>query len=435
MRANSFLLLAAVLAGAAFVLAPMASAIVTPTFTVYAAPSSLFNANGAGEPSVGDNWLTGNLLYQSGPETYKIVLSGGSAAWSDVTPLNSVINIDPILATDSAVGRTWAGGLDGSCSVLSVSTNDGASWTPMGNPCSGTIDHETIGGGPWLNNVPPTGATATRATYYCAQTSSDTCATSLNGGLAFGAPVPVLGSCGSLHGHVKVSSLGIAFLPNGNCGNNGTQIGGGITINNGLTWNSYVIPNAGEPPSLDVFDPSVGTTDSGWVYQAWQGSDNHMHVALSKTNGSTWINMSDLSSTTSPAVLSATMPAVVARADNNAAVAYLGTTNSGNAFASSFSGTWDLYVSFTYDGGHSWTTVKVTSDPVQRGWICAQGTGCSGGRNLLDFIDATTDANGNVVVAFADGCINTCAGPSGTKAQSTSEWATIAVQTGGTPLK
>jgi hypothetical protein len=422
---------AAILFATLAVVAPLANAIVTPTFTTYAAPGSLFGVNNAGEPSVGDNWLTGNAFFQAGTSTYKIVLSGATPAWSDVTPPNSFVNIDPILATDSTLGRTWAGGLGGSCSILAFSNTDGASWTPSGNACSGTADHETIGSGPWAG-TPPLGASYSHAVYYCAQTSSDACATSMDGGLTFGAPVAVFGTCGRQHGHVKVANDGVAYLPNSHCAPVGTGIGGGITLNNGANWNSYNISGTLAPAA--GFDASVGVTNSSWVYEAWQDSSNHMVVALSKDHAVTWINMTDLSGTTTPAVQTATMPAVVAGSDDRVAVAYLGTTTSGNAFASGFTGTWDLYVSFTYDGGHSWTTVKTTTNPVQRGWICTQGTTCPGGRNLLDFIDATMDKNGRVIVGYADGCINTCAGASGTIAQSTSAWATIAVQTGGTTL-
>jgi len=72
-----------------------------------------------------------------------------------------------------------------------------------------------------------------------------------------------------------------------------------------------------------------------------------------------------------------------------------------------FTGTWYGFVSTTYDGGKTWTTVNATpNDPVQRGPICTKGTlGCSGNtRNLLDFNDLTIDGKGRVLAAYADGC-------------------------------
>ncbi len=52
-------------------------------------------------------------------------------------------------------------------------------------------------------------------------------------------------------------------------------------------------------------------------------------------------------------------------------------------------------------------------------------------RNLLDFMDATVEKTGNVLVAYADGCTGSCLGGG---ANSYSALATIARQTAGTGL-
>src|SRR3954451_9969641 len=49
-----------------------ANAAVTPAFTVSAAPANLPNANNAGEPSIGVDWKTGNVMYQAYTSTYRI---------------------------------------------------------------------------------------------------------------------------------------------------------------------------------------------------------------------------------------------------------------------------------------------------------------------------------------------------------------------------
>jgi hypothetical protein len=95
---------------------------------------------------------------------------------------------------------------------------------------------------------------------------------------------------------------------------------------------------------------------------------------------------------------------------------------------------WQLYVSTTYDGGNTWTTVDATpNDPVQKGTICGGGfNGCANGtRNLLDFMDATVDKQGRAQVGFADGCIDACSagGPN-----SFTALATIARQVNGRGL-
>ena len=71
-------------------------------------------------------------------------------------------------------------------------------------------------------------------------------------------------------------------------------------------------------------------------------------------------------------------------------------------------GVWHLYVAHTYDGGASWITVNATpNDPLQRGGIHLGG-GSEIHRNLLDFFDADVDAQGRMVVGYADGCLGAC---------------------------
>jgi len=112
-------------------------------------------------------------------------------------------------------------------------------------------------------------------------------------------------------------------------------------------------------------------------------------------------------------VLVGTFQAAVAGDPNRAAVAFIGTETGGNNwdcgsgntcdYGPDFTGVWYLYVSTTYDGGATWVTQNITpGDPIQRGGICGGGT-C---RNLLDFMDATIDKDGRIVVGYDDGCIS-----------------------------
>ena len=419
-------------AGIALLSAPLTASASTaaPVFTNLAAPAALANANNAGEPSLGVNGNSGALMYQSYASTYKIAVNPatGAASWSDVTPIAAKFNIDPIAATDRVTGRTFAGGLAGECSALSYSDNDGGSWTQMGNACAGVFDHESIGSGAW-KGAAPLGSTYNRAVYYCAQNGSDSCVTSSTGGLTFGVPTLVGGACSGLHGHIKVAPNGTAYLPNAHCGG---VAGGGITTTNGSRWSSYTIPGSTEPAT--GFDPSVTTTPDNTAYEAWQQGNNHPYVARSTTNGASWDRVTDLSGTMNPPIVNSTFQATTSGDNGRVAVAYLGSTTPGDPFASSWHGVWDLYVSTSYDAGQTWTTVKATSDPVQRGWMCARGTTCNSGRNLLDFMDANTTKDGRVVVGYADGCISACAAANGTEAQSTDSYATVAYQSDGRNL-
>src|SRR5436190_1090071 len=113
-------------------------------------------------------------------------------------------------------------------------------------------------------------------------------------------------------------------------------------------------------------------------------------------------------------------------------VAYLGTTTPGDLQAREFPGVWHLYISSTYDGGNTWHTVNATpNDPVQRGPIWLKGGG-EVSRNLLDFMDATIDREGRVLVGFADGCLGDCVGaPDSARGNTYEDVTAIVRQTGG----
>ena len=433
-------LLVAALLAAAFAL-PAISGTSHPTpapgFVTYGAPGFFPESGNAGEPSIGINWSSGSVFFQSYTQTYRAKFNDSTpvptVTWANVgAGLQTLFNVDPILVTDHTTGQTFAGGLDGECSVLGVTTDDGATWQPVGNACaSPSFDHETIGVGPWAP-FPQVPQITTRGVYYCTQYNIAQCAVSHDGGLTFGPAIPV--QCGGflpgLHGSVHVAPDGVVYLPFKRCGNvNGVS----VSVNNGLSWFSRPIPGAGSSPG--GFDPDVASTPSGWAYVGYSRSDYGVGVALTKNHGANWINFGDVAA--SAGIRSSAFHEMVAGDDDRVAVAYLGSTTDGDPFNVAFNGTWDVYVTYSFNANATvptWTTVKATDDPVQRGWICAGGVGCGSGRNLLDFIDAQVDAEGRVLVGFADGCIAACALPTGTAAMSTSAYATIARQTCGDSL-
>ena len=331
---------------------------------------------------------------------------------------------DPILYTDNQTGRTFASQLEGGTKqdTMEYTDDDGENLQPsVGSGINSGVDHQTLGGGPFAPGL--SGVGYDHAVYYCAQDVADAnCAVSLDGGRTFGPALPIWtrNECRGIHGHVKVAPDGTAYVPVNGCG--GTDLvdhsdgeqAVAVSENNGLTWEVRQVKGAA-PGS---WDPSVGIGADGTVYFGYM-ADGHdaggnfngstPHIAVSHDKGKTWVNDSNVGAQLG--IKNIAFPAVVAGDAQRAAFAFHGTTTGGNYDDSAFNGVWHLYVAYTFDGGHSWTTVDATpNDPVQRGSICTNGTLCTstdGGdtRNLLDFFDATIDKQGRVLVGYADGCI------------------------------
>jgi hypothetical protein len=191
------------------------------------------------------------------------------------------------------------------------------------------------------------------------------------------------------------------YVPNKGCGGNQAVA---VSEDNGLTWAVRANPASMAGDS----DPSVGIGAAGTVYLGYQNGDGTAHIAVSHDKGATWVYDQNVGRL--PGIKNVVFPEVTAGDDNRASFAFLGTTTGGNYQDPSFTGVWHLYVATTYDGGQSWVTADATpNDPVQKGSICTGGTTCGQDRNLLDFNDITTDAQGRVLVAYADGCTGACA--------------------------
>ncbi|HYX26843.1 MAG TPA: fibronectin type III domain-containing protein [Thermoanaerobaculia bacterium] len=412
---------------------PVPSTATPPRYTNYTPPNGM--GQSAGEPSIGCNRDTGKVMYIAGTETLRVSFddcsSPASVKWENTSALwTSVTTFDPILDTDQKLGRTWVSQLlPSKMSLMAYSDDDGASWLPsQGSGINSGVDHQTIGSGPFAPGVLKAAASYPHIVYYCSQDiAMAQCATSLDGGRTFGPAVPIytLTQCGGIHGHVKVAPDGTAYVPNRSCG---SGQGMAVTTDNGLTWTVKTVPGS----SSGSWDPSLGIAADGTLYFGWLNGDGHPWIAVSHDHGDTWTNIQDVG--TALGIQNIAFPAVVAGDPDRAAFAFLGTTATGDVGGvdPNFPAVWHLYISHTYDGGASWVTVDATpNDPVQRGAICDQGTTCSAARNLLDFIDATVDAHGRVLVGYADGCVGSCVsgGPN-----SGTDVATIARQTTGKGL-
>ncbi|MEP6666138.1 MAG: CARDB domain-containing protein [Nocardioidaceae bacterium] len=419
-------------------IAPPPSGATPPSFRNYAAPSSLNDANNAGEPSIGNDFNTDSTFYQSYLSTYKVkfndAVTPATAAWTDVSAnanngcaVGSTTSLDPILFTDHETGRTFESQLSGVNSLTCYTDDGGQTWLPStGGGIPSGVDHQTIGGGNFSPNGPGGLGLYDNAVYYCSQDIATAfCAISRDEGTTFGPGVPAysLLDCGGLHGHVKVAPDGTAYLPNKGCGSTQALV---VSKDNGTTWAVNHVPGSTPGDS----DPSVGVGSNGSVYFGYVGADGVPGVSTSHDQGATWTDNQPVGGEF--AIKNAVFQTGDAGDDDRAAFAYLGTPTGGNYQDPNFQGVWHLYVSYTYDGGKTWATSDATpTDPVQRGSICTAGTTCGSDRNLLDFIDVTIDNHGRVEVGYADGCIAACV-TGGTNNHDA--YATIARQSSGQSL-
>jgi hypothetical protein len=392
----------------------------------------------SGEPSIGVNWnspapndANGVTNYQSDLQTLFITfddscsLTGPKATWyNSPAPTSQLIDSDPIGFTDRQTGRVFAGELtllSPTCKVSFTDTDgldalgqpDYAGWTPSeGSGIPSSVDHETIGGGPYHAPVParPPGTIYPNAVYYASQSlvvlNVPQASRSDDGGLTFGPSVLTTSACGGLHGHIKVAPDGTVFIPNNSCSGEGAVL---VSEDNGITWSIRPVPGTTSNPALQ--DPQVGIDNNGRVYfvmSSATSTGSQAVVATSDDHGATWNNIFDVGA--AHKLQNVFYPAAVAADAGRAAVAFYGSTTGGDGSANSFSGIWHLYVANTFDGGLHWTTTDVTpNDALQRGCIWAHG-GADICRNLLDFFDMTVDKQGRVEVGYVDGCADgTCA--------------------------
>jgi hypothetical protein len=418
--------------GSATVGAPTASLTAkgqTPSFANYLSPAGI--GDDAGEPTIGANWATGNVMFIAILETLRVTFddstSPASATWQNVSaPQTSLDSFDPILFTDGDVGptrtnRTFVSQLlPSKISLMAFTDDDGATWTPsQGAGINSGVDHQTVGGGPYAKNADgglkggalqrpgPDGQTYPHAVYYASQdVGLAQIARSDDGGFTFGVAVPMwdITKCAGLHGQIKVAPDGTVYVPNPNC--NGQQ-GLAVSEDNGMTWEIRILPDS----TSSVSDPSVGVGTDGTLYYGYaDAGDSTPKVAVSRDKGRTWNSIRNVGA--SQGIQNVAFPAVVAGDGDRAAIFFLGSKTGGAAGVGedlgAFDGVWHGYIAMTYDRGNSWVTVNATpGDPVQRGPICGQGTLCAdGSRELLDFNDATVDSRGRVLAAYADGCIS-----------------------------
>jgi hypothetical protein len=379
-----------------------------------------YMGRGAGEPSVGVNWNStssssgGMVNFQSDLETLFISfddscsLTNPKATWTNRrAPTSVLIDSDPIGFTDRQTGRVFASELtllSPDTTKTSFSDDDGQTWTiSQGSGITSAVDHQTIGGGPYHSPIPSLPTPYNHAVYYCSQDiGAALCSRSDDGGITFGASVPIYNvtACGGLHGHVKVAPDGTVYVPNRACG---TQSAVVVSTDNGLTWTVRPIQNGSDPITGASDDPAVAIDAAGKIYCLFAQNGTIAAVGTSTDQGVTWKNIFDVGAAFG--IKNVAFPAAVGGDSGRASVAFYGSvTGTGDSSADSFTGVWHLYVSHTFDGGDHWTTTDVTPTlPMQRMGLLRGGGGPMD-RNLLDFFDISMDRDGRVVVGYVNGC-------------------------------
>ncbi len=398
-----------------------------------------------GEATVDVNTKTGSIFYMGFLETMRLRVDDRTSpalqTWELKSgTLNSQATFDPILVGDPDTGRIFGLQLifgEGQ-SFTEFTTDDGETWKPSqgGGQRSGA-DHQSLGIGPYPAGLRPLTASYPNAVYYCSQDVALVfCSRSDDGGVTFGPGVPIytLADCQGLHGHVKVAPDGAVYVPVAGCpsglvSSTTSQPAVVVSQDAGLTWHVRKVTTSAIGAGGHGSDPSLGIARDGTVYYSYvDGRDNHIHQVRTRDRGLSWERDVDLGALAN--ITAAQFPAVVAGDRDRAAVAFFGTTYTGDGVdtATNFEGTWQLFVAATYDGGLTYHVVDtIPGDPIQKGGICADGF-C---RNLLDFFDAVIDPQGRIVVGYEDGCVGGC--PQGMPG-TFSDQAVIARQSGGRRL-
>src|SRR5229473_8117286 len=343
-----------------------------PTFINYPAPENITPAlgsttsgvHGAGEPSIGVNWNTGKAFIQAGNHTLRVTFNDTvkpvTATWEDQRSPFARSSLDPILFSDDSQSggpnRTFSSELNGVTSELSYTDDDGNTWHPtQGSGQPAGVDHQTVGGGPYASPAPLARTSYPHAIYYCSQDIATAfCSRSDDGGLTFGPGVPIYffttvnrvdrpvapGTCGGLHGHVRVSPDGAAYVPNVRCmdANGVSRAGVAVSTDNGLNWVVRTVPDATSisPGS----DPSVAAGANNTMYFGYVNVDGHAKIAVSTDRGLHWSKSKDAG--TPFGIQNAEFAEVIAGDDNRAAFAFLGTPTAGDTQSADFRGIWHL---------------------------------------------------------------------------------------------
>jgi len=247
----------------------------------------------------------------------------------------------------------------GNSSLIHVvrSTNDGQSWTKVGDPIVG--QGSTTGSSTFNNDQGPLVADP------------------------------------STHDLFDVYAAGQASVQKGTSGSfNNIYVS--RSTDGGRTWTASLVFHAPLFTALNNIFPAlaVDPTD-GHLYAAWS-DQHHVWVSTSTDSGQTWSAATSVSTATT-----VVMPWVAAL-NGKVDVVYYGTSA---ASIDDTSADW-----FTYDSQFTgaWAVKQVSNTSNRHGAVCLGGAGCTTNRELLDLFEVVENpATGKAVVIYTDTTIDT----------------------------
>lgn len=360
----------------------------------FAAPVTLPNSSGHGEPSI--EVAADGTVYVVAPFTRTSVwrsLDGGNTFSRLVDSLGSSGDSD--VETD-ANGRLYVSDLFPGVPV-SVSSNKGTSYSTVVSTASGSgLDRQ------WL-------AAHGNGKAWSAwrQGSTEMVARTTNGGLTWSAPV-IAATGVTLQGNILATSDNDLWIPY----STGVNLNLAKSTDGGVTWTSTTIAIGAGDTTLF---PAVAVDDAGKVYVAWaQGTGQvdrftYVKMARSDDGGATW---------TAPMTLSNPyhyniFPWIVANATGHVAVGWYEGVPPVNATVDPNAATlvqWRVRIAHSLDANTAapaWEVAHAT--PVlHTGPICTYGTLCfptanpvAMNRMLLDFFEMAIQPDGRLIVAYA----------------------------------
>ena len=193
----------------------------------------------------------------------------------------------------------------GVCSSLSMSADDGATWTPVTRFACPGGDYEKLAAGP-----PPAGAPAPTGypdvVYGCVNGPAPVfvagpgrvCYKSLDGGVTWsvaGAPLPspLAPGCLEFQEPQRVGPDGTLYLPLNCAAASGSNPVGLVRVavshDEGTTWSYGQVPtgNTGSSAGL-IGGVSLDVDRAGTLYVVWPGADGRVYLATSDDQAQTW---------------------------------------------------------------------------------------------------------------------------------------------------